>query len=145
MKDTQPQQMLLNLNDANAESASQEKDKKSATPRDEIVLSDDEFAALSEFTNAEQMAKLRCWDIQEYVDNITPQILQLEQAVKEANEQLEEAKKVLSESRTGLKAKFDEIFGPLGLQNKMISISQNSPHVVTLVDTQEANSQEANS
>lgn len=100
----------------------------------QLVISDEQYASLSEVTNAEQVAKLRCWDIQEYIDGVEAQKAQLESALSSANEQLEEAKNNLVQARTQLKAKFDNIFGPLGIENKMVSVSQTSPHVVTIVE-----------
>jgi len=100
----------------------------------QLVISDEQYASLSEVTNAEQVAKLRCWDIQEYIDGVEAQKAQLESALSSANEQLEEAKNNLVQARTQLKAEFDNIFGPLGIENKMVSVSQTSPHVVTIVE-----------
>lgn len=108
--------------------------KDSGSGSNELVISDEQYAELTEVTNSEQVAKLRCWDIQEYIDGVEDQKTQLDTALDAANEQLEEAKATLIETRTQLRAKFDTIFGPLGLENKMISVSQTSPHVVTIVD-----------
>jgi len=110
--------------------------KDSCNDSNELVISDEQYAQLSEVTNTEQVAKLRCWDIQEYIDGVEAQKSQLETALNSANSQLEEAKSNLIHARTQLKSTFDVIFGPLGLENKMISVSQSSPHVVTLVDPQ---------
>jgi len=108
--------------------------KDSGNDSNELVISDEQYAELSEVTNAEQVAKLRCWDIQEYIDGVEAQKAQLESALSSANEQLEEAKNNLVQARTQLKAEFDNIFGPLGIENKMVSVSQTSPHVVTIVE-----------
>ena len=115
--------------------------KKTGSDSNELVISDEQYAQLSEVTNTEQIAKLRCWDIQEYIDGVGAQQAQLETAVSNAYAQLEEAKSNLIQSRTELKSTFDTIFGPLGLENKMVSVSQSSPHVVTIVDPQAAQAQ----
>jgi hypothetical protein len=112
--------------------------KDSGSDTKELVISDEQYAQLSEVTNSEQIAKLRCWDIQEYIDGVEAQKSQLDTALDSANEQLEEAKSNLIQARTQLKSTFDVIFGPLGLDNKMVSVSQSSPHVVTIVDPQAA-------
>lgn len=112
--------------------------KDSGSDSQELVISDEQYAQLSEVTNSEQVAKLRCWDIQEYIDGVEAQKSQLETALSNANTQLEEAKSNLIQARTQLKSTFDTIFGPLGLENKMVSVSQTSPHVVTIVDPQAA-------
>lgn len=103
-----------------------------------IVISDSEYAELSEATNAEQAVKLRCWDIQEYINNVNAQKDQLDEALSNANEQLEEAKSTLVSTRSQLRTTFDKIFGPFGLDNKMVSVSQTSPHEVTIVENQPA-------
>lgn len=112
--------------------------KDSGSDSNELVISDEQYAQLSEVTNAEQVAKLRCWDIQEYIDGVEAQKAQLDAALSSASGQLEEAKSNLIQARTQLKSTFDVIFGPLGLENKMVSVSQSSPHVVTVVDPQAA-------
>lgn len=108
--------------------------KDSCNDSNELVISDEQYAQLSEVTNAEQVAKLRCWDIKEYIDGVEAQKAQLDDALSSASGQLEEAKSNLIQARTQLKSTFDVIFGPLGLENKMVSVSQSSPHVVTVVD-----------
>lgn len=110
--------------------------KDSGNDSNELVISDEQYALLSEATNTEQLAKLRCWDIQEYIDGVEAQKAQLETSLNSASAQLDEAKNSLIQSRTQLKSTFDTIFGPLGLENKMVSVSQSSPHVVTIVDPQ---------
>lgn len=100
----------------------------------ELTISDEQFAQLSEVTNTEQIAKLRCWDIQEYIDGVEAQKAQLEAALANAQTQLEEAKSNLVQARTELKATFDTIF--VGLEDKMVSVSPTSPHVVTIIDPQ---------
>ena len=112
--------------------------KDSGSGSNELVISDEQYTQLSEVTNAEQVAKLRCWDIQEYIDGVEAQKAQLDAALSSASGQLEEAKSNLIQARTQLKSTFDVIFGPLGLENKMVSVSQSSPHVVTVVDPQAA-------
>lgn len=122
--------------------------KKNGIDSSELVISDEQYAQLSEVTNAEQIAKLKCWDIQEYIDSAEAQKIQIEAqksqidaALSNAQTQLEEAKSNLIQTRTDLKSIFDTIFGPLGLENKMISVSQSSPHVVTVIDSTENSTQ----
>ncbi|MBS1722426.1 MAG: hypothetical protein JSS66_05405 [Armatimonadetes bacterium] len=103
----------------------------------EIVLTPEEYKQLSEATNAEQGAKLRCWDIQEYIDGVNQQKAQLETALVEAGVQLEDAKQLLAGARTQTRAVFESLFTPLGLANKTVSVSLTPPHVVTVHDTEQ--------
>lgn len=104
----------------------------STSPSSDLTISEEQYATLSECTNNEQLAKLRCWDIQEYMDGITAQRKQLDDAYDAALAQLSSAKSDLITARTDLKACFDTVFTPLGLANKVVSVTQTSPHIVTV-------------
>jgi hypothetical protein len=105
---------------------------------DAITISDEAYAELATATGREQATRLRCWDIQEAIDVQKQNLAQLQNAINEAEGILGQAKEELTSARQELKVVFDQIFEPLGLANKHVSVTQESPHVVTLVEQPQA-------
>lgn len=104
--------------------------------KDELVISEEQFAEISKVTNEEQVIKLKCWDVQEYLNKAEKAKMNLETDIANAKRQLDEATQELEQIRTQLKIEFDKVFEPMGLSNKTISISQTAPHIISVHEDQ---------
>lgn len=100
----------------------------------DVVISDEDYSALAAATAKEQGYRLRCWDIQEAIDAQKQNLAQLQKGIDEAEVVLSTSRNELAAARQELKTIFDGVFGPLGLADKHVSVTQESPHVVTVVE-----------
>lgn len=101
---------------------------------DAIVISDEDYATLAQATAIEQGKKIRCFDIREAIEAQKKHLEQVQASIQDAEQLLVTAEDELAGARRELRAVFQSIFEPLGLGDKHVSVTQESPHVVTVVE-----------